>query len=121
VNHVRVRLVEPVVEPGAVVAGEVDYDGAEPGATLAISLLWCTAGKGTEDVGVVARHALVPSGPNGTAPFRFQAPAFPWSFSGRLLSLEWFVEASVEPGGWVDRQRVVIAPGGAEVRLGAVP
>jgi hypothetical protein len=48
-----------------------------------------------------------------------RAPSGPYSFSGRLISLLWALEAVAEPGGEVARREIVLSPSGEEVRLDA--
>lgn len=117
-SRIQVHLESDRCEPGGRIAGRVDWDaGGERAESLMVSLLWHTAGKGTEDVEIVDQVEV--SGPalQGSHPFSFAVPEFPWSFSGTLISLVWSVEASLEPKGAVARTELVSAPGGEEVRL----
>ena len=99
--------------PGERAAGRIRGDGH---GELVVSLLWYTAGRGTEDVTIVAQERVAVDGAI-EVPFAFDLPEQPWSFSGTLISLRWALEASVEPGSDVVRVDLVCAPGGREVVL----
>ena len=105
-------------EPGSRVSGRVEWRvEGEPPDKLLISLLWHTEGKGTEDVEIIEQQDVDHPGLVGQHCFEVQLPSFPWSFSGTLISLIWAIEASLEPGGTVERIDLVSAPGAEEVRL----
>lgn len=117
-SRIQVHVENDRCEPGERLEGRVDWqvegDRAE---RILVSLLWYTAGKGTEDVKVVEQVEVTSPSMIGSKAFDFVAPEFPWSFSGTLMSLVWAVEASLEPKGDVSRVDVVVAPGGEEIRL----
>lgn len=115
--HLQLRDGERALEPGApidVVATWSDVQGHEQ---LAVSLLWYTQGKGSEDTRTVARQVLQLHDASGRAELSFEGPLEPWSFSGRLVSLVWAIEGTLEPGGAVHRVELVIAPEAREVLL----
>lgn len=117
-NGIRIRLERTSFEPGDSVDVKVEWDaGTEAPEEVLISLLWSTAGKGTEDIEVVEQVKVEHPSRYGERETSFRLPAFPWSFSGKLISLVWAIEASVEPKGGVERTDIVSAPGGEEVRL----
>ena len=106
------------VEPNSEVRGHVEWTAGErPPESLMISLLWHTEGKGTEDIEIVEQIEFADPSGSGRHEFAFRLPEFPWSFSGTLLALVWAVEASLEPGGFVERVNLVSAPGAEEVRI----
>lgn len=105
-------------EPGDTVRGRVSWNrGMERPKEVLISLLRHTAGKGTEDIEVMAQEVVEQPAPLGDRHFSFVLPETPWSFSGSLISLVWAVEASLDGHGDVDRIEIVSAPGGEEVVL----
>lgn len=108
-------------EPGAEISGAVSWSLAHPAHALELRLFWFTRGKGTEDAGVVASQRFEQPLPNETRSFRFQLPTAPYSFSGSLVSLVWALELIAYPSKEVARREIVMAPGGAEVRLESVP
>jgi hypothetical protein len=80
-------------------------------------LVWYTRGKGDTDVCIVETQRFDTPQPFQTANCRFQLPAAPYSFSGKLISLIWAIELVVEPGGESQRLDIVVAPDGREVEL----
>jgi hypothetical protein len=106
---------EGAYAPGDAIEGCVLWEGGQP-ASLQLRLFWFTQGKGTQDVEVVEALNLNPSGESGEVPFQLIAPGKPHSFSGKLLSLGWALEAIGKPNG-LARQDVVIAPERREINL----
>jgi len=87
-----------------------------PGA-IEVRLFWVTRGKGTEDLEIVASMPIRADTPAGEGAVAFILPEAPWSFSGRLISLVWGVEAVVAAPERTAACEFVLAPGAAELRL----
>ena len=105
--------------PRELLLGSVAWLLERPVTHLEVRLFWFTQGKGTQDVHVTAIRRFDVSGVEGRQDFRFKLPASPYSFSGKLISLTWAIEAVMQPGERSARAEVVIAPDGKEVRLDA--
>lgn len=117
-SQVSIELEKTAYEPGETISGYVHWNtGGERYQRVLVSLLWHTEGKGNEDVEVIHQVNIPASTTQDRRQFSFELPNFPWSFSGRLISLVWNIEASLEPRGDVHRETLVLAPGGVEVRL----
>ena len=95
-------------KPGEAVEGVVTGGSG----ALEARLFWYTEGKGTQDLEVVASQPLDASGR-----FRLALPAAPYSFSGKLISLIWAVEAVGDPSA-SPRVELLVSPDGAEILLG---
>ena len=108
-------------EPGAEVRGQVEWDLMTAARRMEIRLFWYTRGKGTTDVHVVKIDRFDVVGLRGRREFRFVLPEEPQSFSGKLISLVWAIEAIAEPGERTTRLELVVAPDGKEVQLGTEP
>jgi hypothetical protein len=106
-------------EPGGEVAGTAAWSLDEAPQSLELRLFWCTAGKGTRDLEVVARQRCE-AAKEGRREFRFQLPIGPYSVSGQLVSVVWGIELVAEPGGDTARADITVGPGGREVRLETV-
>ncbi len=106
--------------PGERLAGTVAWQLETPPQRVELRLLWYTSGKGDRDVGVVETQDLDGLQASERRRFEFVLPQAPHSFSGQLVSLQWALEATAEPGGETARVDLVLAPGGIEKRLDKV-
>jgi len=104
--------------PGEIVRGSVTWRLEEEPVGLEIRLFWFTSGKGTRDVEVVASRSVERPGLAGSAVFELQIPRGPYSFSGRLITLSWAVEAVALPNGEITRLDLVVGPRPVEVAIG---
>jgi hypothetical protein len=104
--------------PGEPLSGTVSWRLDAPADGIEVRLFWYTRGKGTTDVQVVKAQHFHVTGTSGKRPFKFVLPPEPYSFSGRLISLIWALEAIAQPGDRSQRLELVVGPGGREVVLG---
>lgn len=115
--HIETRDGSTVFRPGEIIGGTVSWELAEPPASLELSLFWYTEGKGDRDVGVSANVLFEQPGPSGIRNFQMRLPAGPYSFSGKLISLVWALEAVAEPGARTGRLPITVSPHGREILL----
>ncbi|HEV7406254.1 MAG TPA: hypothetical protein VGO11_25120 [Chthoniobacteraceae bacterium] len=106
--------------PGEVIAGAVDWELQAVPKKAEVRLGWTTVGKGTTDSQIVDRVVFQELRATDLRTFEFTAPAEPYSFSGKLVSLVWNVELVLQPKDLRERHEIVIAPGGHEVLLPGV-
>ena len=111
------KLDADAVEPGDPITGVVGWSGTVEG--LAVVLRWETSGKGDKDTATVTRTPIVIADhETREARFTLTAPQQPFSFSGTLISLAYFVRIEdADPEHGMFEVEVVIAPGGTEVQL----
>jgi hypothetical protein len=102
-------------KPGQTIRGQVQWQLAEKPKNAILRLLWYTAGKGTEDVGVVRMAAFDNPAATDTRRFEFTLPTGPCSFSGQLISLIWTLELEVDKE--CMRQDITLSPDGQEIKL----
>ena len=105
--------------PGEVLAGTADWelDGPpRPGDAVELRLLWFTNGWGIPDTVVVATARFDSPGERGERDFRFQLPEGPYSFVGRLITLNWALEG-VLAGKSLGRLEITVSPSGEPVLL----
>jgi hypothetical protein len=107
--------------PGALLRGSVGWSLQSAPADVEVRLFWYTQGKGTQDIKVVKIQRFDAAGTSSRHQFRFKLPDSPYSFSGKLVSLLWAVEAVALPGERSARLGIVLAPEGKEVLLGTIP
>ena len=107
--------------PGEELRGTVTWELDEPATGVEVRLFWYTRGKGTQDVKVVKVNRFNTAGlRRGRHDFRFLLPESPYSFSGKLVSLVWALEAIAEPGERTAKLDLVVAPGAKEIQLQGV-
>jgi hypothetical protein len=82
---------------------------------LELTLFWRTEGKGTKDIGVIETISIETAGASGQKEFKFMAPAGPYSFSGKLISIIWALELATVNGKDSQRKDLVISPTGQTV------
>lgn len=82
-----------------------------------LRLLWETSGKGTTESSLLANYSFMPPALEGSQRFRVTLPSAPYSFSGKLVSLLWYVELEFEDINEQTRLEITVAPLGKEVLL----
>jgi len=87
---------------------------------IELRLPWYTEGRGDRDIGLVRTLRIEAPGAVGSHAFELEAPSGPYSFSARLISLRWAVEAVADPGSRSARKELVMAPDAREVELSQV-
>jgi hypothetical protein len=103
--------------PGENLEGVVRWEFSSAPESIAVRLSWQTKGKGTENSNQVKTVQFERPLANGQQPFQIPLPADPYSFSGKLISLVWSVEAVAEPAGKSNRINITISPTGDEILL----
>lgn len=116
---IQLQLQNEQFEPGQEIAGEVIWSGLNVDDRIEVRLVWYTSGKGTRDIEVVSvlplSLPLASSQGEGREQFSLNAPTYPFSFSGKLISIVWAVEGVIMPGGDAATTPIMIGPGAAEV------
>ncbi|MFN9342503.1 MAG: hypothetical protein ACK6DB_07930 [Planctomycetota bacterium] len=108
----------PHYAPGEEITGDLSWSELPVDCTsLELRLFWYTNGKGDRDLEVVASCRLERPGPIGRQRFAFSSPGAPYSFSGKLISLSWGLEAVPLPGGDSLLVELVLGPSGEEVQI----
>lgn len=116
----------------------IDYDNKDytPGETITGTVLWTpqsigkkkkdthialfykTSGRGTEEVHIVAKQSWPADAIKGT--FEFTLPYEPYSFSGKLISLTWGLEAVSSSGKETTIYDLSLTPNGAPIILDVI-
>lgn len=103
--------------PGETVTGLVRWSLASAPKRIDVRLFWRTEGKGTADSGLAGELRFEGLDAEGEQAVVLDLPVGPYSFSGKLISLLWAVEAVARPGKEVARAAVVLSPTGVEVTV----
>ena len=115
--EIRTELDNVAFVPEETVRGTVTWRAAQTPREVILRLFYYTEGKGTRDVHLreVVEHSI--HGSKGSETFRIAAPRRPYSFSGKLISLQWAVEAIFFPSMDSQSRDIVVGPGRQELRL----
>ncbi len=108
--------------PRAAVAGTVRWQSRSRPRRIEVALRWRTSGKGTPDTGVAESLTINDPATSGSRDFSLVLPEGPYSFSGRLVSLTWAVEATSFPGKETAHREIIVSPTGRLIALyGSAP
>ena len=96
--------------PGQEIEGMLAWQLDHPPKDAFLRLFWYTQGRGTQDVNVVSELALPHEQALHEQPFKCVLPAFPYSFNGSLISLQWAIELVLDKGHDVQRVDILLSP-----------
>jgi len=117
---IKIQLDNPEAAfiPGQAIEGGIVWnDLPEKAERFEIRLIWYTRGKGDRDCEIVDHQLVADPGLEGNARFKFIAPTRPYSFSGKLVSLIWAIEAVAFPGLEAEQVEFVVSNSGKEIVL----
>lgn len=102
--------------PGEEIRGVVSWTDSHAPKLAELRLFWHTTGKGGTDSFVAEVQTFDLPQAEDTRSFLFRAPDFPYSFSGKLISLIWSLELVLDSKGEKTAE-IIISPDGAEIEL----
>jgi len=103
--------------PGDWIEGTVRWQLPKPPKTIELRLFWSTEGRGDQDLTVVETVPFESPDAQDQRAFRIRTPEGPYSFSGRLITLNWALEAVAEPGDEAGSFFITVSPTGEEIQL----
>lgn len=104
--------------PGEELRGVATWNiGGSTVAALRLRMFWFTSGKGTTNTQVVQTINVPSPQSEGSSAFSFTLPQSPYSFSGKLISLQWVIELAPPPREEAARFEFTMGPGTQEVNL----
>ena len=105
-------------KPGESLEGTLFWDFAVVPKGMEVKLCWQTQGKGTQDREVVKRLHWECSTRSDRKAFTIPLPEGPYSFSGKLVSLVWSLEAAADlAAGKAEPVNFTLSPDGNELLL----
>ncbi len=117
-SKLEIRLTEAgSFRSGDEIKGSVSWDFENSPESIFVRLFWYTSGKGSRDVGIEKEIKFDRPDPRETRSFSFKAPSSPYSFSGRLISIIWAIEALAPDTGDTSLIEFEISPTGREISL----
>lgn len=114
---INVQLDKKDYEPGEQIQGKLTWNQIGPSVDFDIRLIWYTLGKGSRDCSIVSSHLVAKPNISGDYDFSFEAPTWPHSFTGQLISLQWAIEVVELPSEQAVEAELIIAPGRKEILL----
>lgn len=116
-NSLTLIIPKDCYAPQSELAGQVEWSSKNRNETIEISLYWYTTGKGTQDIEIVDEHVFDTVATSGKKSFSFKLPDQPYSFSGKLITLSWAIEAKMTSQNTRDEFEFIMSPFDAEVLL----
>jgi hypothetical protein len=103
--------------PGETITGSVYWQLDPPVTEIELRLIWYTEGKGDQDLQIVDTARF--NGPERSEGrgFTVRVPQGPFSFSGKLISLLWALEAVAQPNDRAERLPITVSPTRREILL----
>lgn len=117
---IQVRTERDAYTPGETISGSITWDSGETDSRIELRLIWYTSGKGTTDYKICDSAIYEDLSGSGQAEFAFQAPVYPNSYSGTLISIQWALEAIRFPDRYSTRVDLTIGPDAREIVAGSV-
>lgn len=103
--------------PGETTTVKIRWELSSPIDTLELRVVWNTAGKGDQDLHIVTIIRQENPPQSGEDRIEVQLPQAPYSFSGKLISVEWALEFLCFPQEESCREVFILAPEGQEIQL----
>jgi hypothetical protein len=104
-------------KPGEFIEGRASWYLDKEADAIEIRLFWYTSGKGTRDVGIETTLEVERPEKSGYRDFSFTVPEGPYSFSGKLITLQWSIEVVVPSTDETERVDFTVGPRPVEVVL----
>ena len=110
-------LNEQSYPPFGIVTGVVKWDTSrvKDFDNLTLKLTWSTSGRGDSDGEIVDIFILENN--SGEESFSFKLPGEPYSFAGRLISLDWYVVFTCSNPCFTLKERFILSPNGEKIVL----
>jgi hypothetical protein len=107
-------------QPGDTIRGSVKWDLEKDVKYIAINILWYTEGIGDQDSEIVATEKIDMPLKSGSSDFSLQLPNAPYSYSGKLTSLKWSIEATTPKDKIKDLKDFMLSPENKEIILSEI-
>jgi hypothetical protein len=104
-------------KPGQKVEGKASWSLEGSPSQVEVRLFWRTLGFGIQEVEVVETARFDRPAQVGEAEFQLPLPRSPFSFEGRLVSLDWGVELVAQPGDHATAVELSMSPTGRPIPL----
>jgi len=101
--------------PGENMEGTVSWDLPKQSQKFRLSLIWYTQGRAPTASGTVDYLEFNAPTRSGSKDFNFQTPNGPYSFTGKLFSINWALEFAPLPGFKSIERQIILSPSDSAV------
>jgi hypothetical protein len=106
----NLKLDKDSILPGEPIRGVVGWSFDQPVHAIELRLVWLRSGIGEPEATVVQTLKIPCSSYSGESSFDFDGIHSPYSYVGKLFSIEWLVEASASAGVAPEARRFTMSP-----------
>ncbi|MGH1441316.1 MAG: hypothetical protein ACRBBR_14465 [Cellvibrionaceae bacterium] len=116
-NELNISIDKNSYQPREQVQGSIRWQLIKPPKEIFLQIGWQTEGRGTQDNRVEYEQIFITDSHSGTENFYYELPASPYSFSGKLIELNWFIVAYTKKGKVQTSTDIIVAPGRVAVTI----
>ena len=119
-DTIFIDLTTTELQPGQHFTGKILWALEKAPQEVRLTLGWFTEGRGTTDRKIEAELSWTTDATSGEEPFEFTLPPSPYSFDGKLISLNWELSLSVKKGKAEHQRPIIVSHHGQAVELSAI-
>ena len=115
-NHAEIIIPQDTFYPDSEINGIVKWNLEKPPKKIDLTLFWKTSGRGDPDGDCIIGLKLQKKA-SGEKEFTFKVPNSPYSFSGKLISLQWHLRFKTISPTLTITKNIIISPTEKEIIL----
>ena len=116
-DDITLDIHKTVFEPQDEVVGRVTWSLHRSPKVVTVTAGWYTQGRGSEDEQIEIEQKWRTDENRGVQGFVLPLSKSPYSYSGKLIEIIWYVSAKTKKGGLHTRTDIVVSPNGKPVTL----
>lgn len=109
-TELKIELSHEEFLPNETIKGKIIWHLQKPPETITLNIGWYTEGRGTEDAHIEYERQWSMMFLTGDKNFMFKLPPSPYSFSGKLIELLWYVSVETKKGNIHTRTDIIVSP-----------
>lgn len=116
-DSIDIELSDSHFEPSEMVKGTIRWRLSQPPEKIIFHMGWYTEGRGSQDSCIEFEKEWDTAFDTGAEVFSCQLPHAPYSFSGKLIELNWYLSAETKKGRAYVRKTITLGPNKQSVQL----
>jgi len=116
-NELNILVDKNNYHPREQIQGSLRWQLTKQPNEICLQVGWKTEGRGSQDNRVEYEKKIISDSHSGTEKFYCKLPPSPYSFSGKLIELNWFIVAYTKKGNIQTSTKIIVAPDGVPVTL----